>query len=270
MGLVTDFVKVAQSGRTADGRKIDATQLKEIAANYDKSVYTAMVFPNHERNWSYAYGTVEAVEARAEGNDIIGLYAKVSPNGFWQSDIRYGQNVFTSIEITTNFAGTGEAYLTGLGATNSPASLGVEQLKFSHNGKLYTPALETVFTEEPAPKPSFFSKFKWHETEMKPDEAAAFQTQIDALTQKLSILESKPETPPPAEDQAKYAALTAEINALKAANAVLTANAAKREGDYASLKTDLETFSAQLTAALKEQPGTPSSEKPADNFYSYI
>ncbi len=155
MALTTEFVKVAQSGPTIDGRKIDPNQLKQMAANYDKSVYTAVVFPGHDHNWS-AYGTVESVEARDEGNAVVGLYAKIAPNAFWQSDIRYGQNVFTSIEITPNFAGTGEAYLTGLGATNNPASLGVAQLNFSVADKLYSDAYQTVFIEEPQPKPSFF------------------------------------------------------------------------------------------------------------------
>jgi hypothetical protein len=42
-----------------------------------------------------------------------------------------GQKLYTSIEISPNFAGTNKAYLVGLAVTDSPASLGTEMLAFA-------------------------------------------------------------------------------------------------------------------------------------------
>lgn len=67
------------------------------------------------------------------------------------------QKIYTSIEVDPNFAKTGEAYLTGLAVTDSPASLGTEVLKFAagnpdaspfkgkkhSEGALFTAAVET-------------------------------------------------------------------------------------------------------------------------------
>jgi hypothetical protein len=273
MTLVTDYVKVAQSGKTIDGRTIDAKQLKQMADNYDKAVYTAMVFPNHDHNYQ-AYGTVEALQVRDEGDSVVGLYAKIAPNAFWQSDIRYGQNVFTSVEIMPNFAASGEAYLTGLGATNNPASLGVAQLNFSVEGKLYTDALPTVFTEEPAPSTSIFSRFK-KETPVKLEDYQELKAKVDHLSQKMAALNKDPDPAPaakpdPASDE-KYTALEQENAAFKSEIAALKNAAEKRDNEFTEMKTLIETFGAQLQDALKEQPGTASfKDGQADDSRSYI
>ena len=47
--------------------------------------------------------------------------------------VRNGQKVHLSVEIDPNFAGSGKAYLVGMGVTDSPASLGVGIMKFSAN-----------------------------------------------------------------------------------------------------------------------------------------
>ena len=74
------------------------------------------------------------------------------------------QKIFTSIEVNPKFADTGEAYLTGLGVTDSPASLGTEVLAFaaknpdaspfkqrkSHADALFSVGVETVLEVEPS------------------------------------------------------------------------------------------------------------------------
>jgi hypothetical protein len=71
-----------------------------------------------------------------EGDDLvpgqIALEAQLKPNNklLWLND--QGEKLFTSIEITPNFANTGKAYLTGLGVTDQPASLGTQELYFSN------------------------------------------------------------------------------------------------------------------------------------------
>lgn len=53
-------------------------------------------------------------------------------------EIDQAQKLFASVEITPNFCNTGRAYLTGLGATDSPASTGVQEFYFSRRVKLNT------------------------------------------------------------------------------------------------------------------------------------
>jgi hypothetical protein len=126
--LETKFIKVAQSGPTVDGREIDAQDLRDMAETYSPSTYEAVIWPEHERFWGN-HGTVLAVEARENG-DVTELYAKLKPGKRFIEKNSDGQKLYSSIEIQPNFANTGKAYLTGIAITDSPASLGTEQIKF--------------------------------------------------------------------------------------------------------------------------------------------
>lgn len=127
--LVTDFVCVATSGKTADGREISAEDLHAMAKNYDPSVYTANIWLEHYRFLSN-FGQVKELKATDEGGKTK-LYARLAPNARLLELNREGVGLFTSIEITPNFADTNAAYLTGLAVTDSPASIGTTQLHFS-------------------------------------------------------------------------------------------------------------------------------------------
>lgn len=129
MSLKTESIRVARSGNTLDGRKIDAAWLEQAAKNYDRERYTAMIWPDHERG--YNLGIVDSIEAKKNSESGIDLYAVLVPNGFYQDNIKYGQRLFTSIELMPDFAKTGEWYLSGLAATDNPASLGVQEVKFT-------------------------------------------------------------------------------------------------------------------------------------------
>lgn len=128
--LVTEFVCVATSGKTADGRTIEASHLQEMAKNYNKDTYTAQLWLEHYRYLGSNYGTVEALEARDQDGKVK-LYAKIAPSKELLELNARGIGLFTSVEIKTPFADTNEAYLIGLAITDSPASLGTTQLNFS-------------------------------------------------------------------------------------------------------------------------------------------
>lgn len=130
MKLTTDFIKVGQSGPTCDGREIDAQWLREAAETYDPKVYAALIWPEHFRFLGNS-GKVVALKAKDEGDGIVGLYAQLEPNVRLLQSIKEGQRLYTSMELTPDFAGTGKHYLAGLGVTDSPASLGTDELKFS-------------------------------------------------------------------------------------------------------------------------------------------
>jgi hypothetical protein len=133
--LVSFWKRVATSGTTADGREILPQELRDAAETYKPSKYTAVIWSEHER-WMGSHGTVYAVRLVEEGDDLepgqIALEAQLKPNDKLLSLNDQGEKLFTSIEITPNFANTGKAYLTGLAVTDSPASLGTQELYFSH------------------------------------------------------------------------------------------------------------------------------------------
>ncbi|MBR7196869.1 GPO family capsid scaffolding protein [Pseudomonas sp. 14A] len=133
--LVSYWKRVATSGPTVDGREILPQELRDIAETYTPAKYTAVIWCDHER-WPGSHGTVFAVRLVEEGDDLepgqIALEAQLKPNDRLLYLNDQGQKLFTSIEITPNFAGSGKAYLTGLAVTDSPASLGTQELYFSN------------------------------------------------------------------------------------------------------------------------------------------
>jgi len=154
--LVSYWKRVATSGTTADGREILPQELRDIAETYKPSKYTAVIWCDHER-WSGSHGTVFAVRLVEESDDLeegqIALEAQLKPNDRLLYLNDQGQKLFSSIEITPNFAGSGKAYLTGLGVTDEPASLGTQELYFSkktHKNAFYAASVELgSFEEEP-------------------------------------------------------------------------------------------------------------------------
>ncbi|WP_271105118.1 GPO family capsid scaffolding protein [Pseudomonas tohonis] len=134
--LVSYWKRVATSGPTADRREITPQELRDIAETYKPSYYTAVIWADHER-WPGSHGTVFAVRLVEPKDDPeleegqVALEAQLKPNDklLWLND--RGEKLFTSIEITPNFANSGRAYLTGLAVTDEPASLGTQELYFS-------------------------------------------------------------------------------------------------------------------------------------------
>jgi hypothetical protein len=133
--LVSFWKRVATSGLTVDGREILPQELRDIAETYKSSLYTAVIWCDHER-WHGSHGTVFAVRLVEEADDLepgqVALEAQLKPNDrlLWLND--QGQKLFSSIEITPNFRGTGKAYLTGMAVTDEPASVGTQELYFTN------------------------------------------------------------------------------------------------------------------------------------------
>lgn len=145
MAKKTKFTRVAVAGLTAsDGRTIEPQHLTQMAASYNPDTYTARVNVEHIRNLSAdgpfpALGDVIALRTQTDEIEVAGktekrlaLYAQIAGNEKLQAYIAADQKKFTSIEIEPNFNGTGAAYLMGLAATDSPASLGTQALQFAH------------------------------------------------------------------------------------------------------------------------------------------
>lgn len=134
------WTRVAVEGATTDGRQIEATWIKQMAANYNPEVYGARIWMEHLRSTWHdgafkAYGDVLAVKAEEveiNGEKRLALFAQIEPTDALIDIVNVQkQKVFTSIEVNPKFADTGEAYLVGLAVTDTPASLGTEMLSFA-------------------------------------------------------------------------------------------------------------------------------------------
>ena len=209
--LVSYWKRVATSGTTADGREILPQELRDIAETYKPSRYTAVIWCDHER-WSGSHGTVFAVRLLEEGEDLepgqIALEAQLKPNDRLLQLNDQGQKLFSSIEITPNFAGSGKAYLTGLGVTDEPASLGTQDLYFSkqtHKNSFYAASVELgSFEAEPQSEvgkligllTGLFKRFATDAepaepttpTESKPPMDEATATALKALLEQLLVV----------------------------------------------------------------------------------
>lgn len=128
--LTTDFIKVAQVGPAADGRTIHEEWLREMAESYNPATYTAMLWPEHCR-WFGNLGEVLELRAGPDEAGVFSLFARFAPNAAMLDYNAAGQGLFYSIEVSENFADSGKAYLSGLGVTDSPASLGMPSTRFT-------------------------------------------------------------------------------------------------------------------------------------------
>lgn len=132
--LKTDFVIIATSGETIDGRVIEKQWLQDMAETYKESVYSAKIWPDHER-WLGSFGKVcelkvePATDPDLEGE--IHLMAILAPSDDLVYANRRGKYTHSSIEVLANFRNTGKVYLGGLAATDEPASVGTTELNFS-------------------------------------------------------------------------------------------------------------------------------------------
>ncbi len=171
--------RIGVEGATTDGREIQRDWLVQMAASYNPAVYTAQINLEHIKSYLpdstfNRYGTVTALVAEEIKDGALAgkmaLYADVAPTDALVALVKKGQKLFTSMEVSPQFADTGKAYLVGLAATDDPASLGTEMLTFSatatHNPlanrklnpeNLFSAAAETVIELEES-QPNLFAR----------------------------------------------------------------------------------------------------------------
>lgn len=144
---LTEWTRIAVAGETVDGREIKPDWLTEAAANYNPELYTARISSNHimglsENSEFPAYGSITALKAEdftleigGKAETKTGLYAIIDGNERLVEMVKKDQKIFSSIEVDDDFLGRDFAYIYGLAATDNPASIGTEKLKFSRQGK---------------------------------------------------------------------------------------------------------------------------------------
>ena len=280
--LITKFVKVAQSGPTVDGRNIDPQWLRDMAETYDPAVYRAKIWPDHLR-FGNNYGSVVALKVE-EADGVVSLYASLAVNAQYLWDNQYDQRLSFSIEHLENFAGSGKSYLGGLGVTDSPASLGTDELKFSRrascggqSARIFAgqPVDASCFSADPASDtaeaPGWFTTFinKFFHNEEPPMD----QKQFDAMNKRMeglegqlgeikSMVEGKFAAAPAAPASPTAPAAEADPKQPKVATsqdfaAMSAAFAASMETAVAPLRQKLDEMDNRFAAA---KPGAPVAE----------
>ncbi len=282
--LVTDWKRVATSGKTADGRTIEAQDLRDMAEAYDPALYTATIWYEHIR-YVGSFGTVTELKAEDLEDGKVALFAKLQPNDRLLALNKEAQKLFTSIEIQPEFADTGKAYLAGLAVTDEPASLGTEPLHFSRRAEKgnYFANLEPLGELSAAPDTdeaaalSFFTRLfsalgkggpespatpKDESTPMDPKTVQAFAAAVDKLGTVATSLETSAAT---------FAAKPTEPE-----KPAVTEPEAGKDGDKAtgitaeqfnSLKTSLDDLTEKFNTALNQGKGkdVPNTTGAADD-----
>lgn len=139
--LMIDWQTVATAGPTIDGRTLEALQMEEMAYGYNPAEYTAVV------NVDHVYGNMGHVTELRTSRDAkvrTVLQARIQPNSNYVYLNESKVKQFFSIELVSDFAKTGKAYLVGLAITDVPASLGTSKAEFKAGGR------ELLSTNEPA------------------------------------------------------------------------------------------------------------------------
>lgn len=192
--LKTGWKRIGRSGPAVDGREIKPEMIDQAAKNYKKDLFTALIWPEHFRYFNM--GTVEALRAEANEEGGRDLFAMISPNQYYLQANAAGQKLFTSMELTPNFRKTGEWYLTGLGATDDPASAATTEMRLSakaKDGAFYSHVTEiTEHSFNDQNQPGFLERlFKSFSPNHPEDEDMADQAEIAVLKTQLKELSDK-------------------------------------------------------------------------------
>ncbi|WP_022957291.1 GPO family capsid scaffolding protein [Spongiibacter tropicus] len=255
--MKSKFFRVAVEGQTTDGRAITREQIVDMASTYSPEKYGARIWMEHIRGL-YADSSFPAlgdvVELKAEeikDGDLkgkMGLYAAINPTKELLAINEKRQKIYTSIELDPDFAGSGQAYMFGLGVTDSPASLGTEALKFSAEKpnaekllasrknrpeNLFSSAMEVQIEMEAESKPEengLFSKIKELLKRDKAETGAEFgaaikdqneavtllANEVVALTKKIEGMDGATASAQEISDlMEKFTTVNSELNALK-------------------------------------------------------
>ena len=273
----TKSFRVAVEGDTVDGRKIERSWIQDIVATSNRTTYGARVNMEHIRGITNtapfkAYGDVLSVSSQEIDLELGGktekklaLYAEIEATDELVAMNRDKQKIYTSIEVQPNFANTGKAYLVGLAATDSPASLGTDVLSFAaknplpqlprpqQEGNVFSIGMETAFAladgeqAPPTEAQGFFAAGAAFFNKLLSKDADAVPPVV-APTPPL-----QPVTPAPANDnEAKFAAMVAGVGEMTKGFAALETK----------LTTELSSVRAEITTVKASIETTPERGQP--------
>lgn len=273
------FFRVALEGATTDGRAIERQWLIDAAETYNPATYAARVNLEHIRGVTaeppfQALGDVlslrtqtVSIEVGGKTEQRLALFAEIEALDPLVAMNKAGQKLYTSIEISPNFAGTNKAYLVGLAVTDSPASLGTEMLAFAAAQGDRSPLRGRKI--DPANLFSVAEEFQLElADEANPDPAIGLLGRIAAFFDGLATqrpADPAPEAPPaqgtlaqPGPDAAAFAAMGKAMTEIAGSVQAFAQASAERsaqiEGQVAAIQTALEQTPAMAFA--QRQPAT--------------
>ncbi len=257
--MPSKFFRVATEGATTDGREIQRSWIEQMAKNFNREKYGARVWLEHMRGMlpesSFAaLGDVLAVEARTVEDGKLALFAQIEALPALVAMNKAKQKIYTSIEVDPNFAKTGEAYLTGLAVTDSPASLGTEVLKFAAGNPDASP-----FKGKKHSEGALFSAAVETELGLEGDAESIASTLVNKFSDLLKNLSGITAPKPTPETSEAFAAKTLEV--LGAADAAIQHQAKELATEKAAREKLAGEFSAlekkfnELTVKLSKQDG---------------
>ena len=230
-----------------------------MAKNFNRQKYGARVWLEHMRGMlpesSFAaLGDVLAVEARTVEDGKLALFAQIEALPALVAMNKAKQKIYTSIEVDPNFAKSGEAYLTGLAVTESPASLGTEVLKFAAGNPDASP-----FKGKKHSEGALFSAAVETELGLEGDAESIASTLINKFSDLLKNLSGIAATKNTPETTEVFATKTLEV--LGAADAAIQHQAKELATEKAAREKLAGEFSAlekkfnELTVKLSKQDG---------------
>lgn len=251
MSTKSKIFRVATEGATTDGRAISREWITQMAKNFNPQKYGARIWLEHLRGIGpdstfRAYGDVQALEAREVEDGKLGLFAQIQPLPELVDLIKRGQKIYTSIEVNPKFADTGEAYLTGLAVTDSPASLGTEVLTFAAQ----KPEASPFKSRKSSPDALFSAAIEAQiEIEDKTDDSLvkAFGEKLKGIVSQLTGKASS--------DDARFAQVADALGNIAAA-VTEQVKGLVPNSQFAALKTDHDKLQADFNALQAKLAGT--------------
>ena len=265
--MPSKFFRVATEGATTDGREIQRSWIEQMAKNFNREKYGARVWLEHMRGMLpesafAALGDVLAVEARPVEDGKLALFAQIEALPALVAMNKAKQKIYTSIEVDPNFAKSGEAYLTGLAVTDSPASLGTEVLKFAAGNPDASP-----FKGKKHSEGALFSAAVETELGLEGDAESIASTLITKFSDMLKNLSGITAPKPTPETSDAFATKTLEV--LGAADAAIQQQAKELATEKAArekLAGEFNTLQAnfnELSKKLSQQDGSSTNRPEA-------
>lgn len=246
------FFRVAVEGATTDGRVIARNWIEQMAKNFDPAKYGARIWLEHIRGTMpdstfRAYGDVTAVKAEEvtiDGAKKLALFAQIEPTPDLVAMTKARQKIYTSVEISEKFADTGEAYLVGLGVTDSPASLGTEVLAFAAQN----PSVNPFATRKASPDNLFSAAT---ETVLEFDEIDPNNTETTTLSTKVKELLKRFGSKSRVDDE-RFNDITQAVESLLEHTEQQEARFSEATAQISALQESLNTMSTEFSS-LKQQ-----------------
>lgn len=245
MARKSKFFRVATEGATTDGRKIERKWLQEIAATYNPEKYGARIFIEHIRGINpnaqgafRAMGDVIAVKAE-EIDGKLTLFAQIDPTEELIALVGQRQKIYSSIEVAENFAGTGMAYLVGMGVTDSPASLSTEILAFAAQNPAASP-----FTSRKQAPDNLFTAAEEITIELEEEEAAPGVPLLERIRAMF--------TRKGADDAQRFADVHAAVEHVAEQSATTAASVEELRQQYSALSEQLAANKAAHEQAIAD------------------